>query len=62
MYKVLHPTDYVDVIYVSRKGGRVLTSIMDCVEATMREFEECIVFFKRHINLSGLVNASLREE
>ena len=35
MYKALHPRDYADRLYVSRKGRRGLTSIEDGVYASI---------------------------
>ena len=41
MHKVLHPRNDVDRLYVSRKkGGRVLISIEDCVDASIQRLED----------------------
>ena len=43
MYKVLHPRDDVDRLYVSRKeGGRGLGSIEDSVDASIQRLEDYI--------------------
>ena len=43
MYKVLHPRDDVDRLYVSRlEGGRGLASIEDSVDASIQWLEEYI--------------------
>ena len=43
MHKVLHPRDDVDRLYVPRKeGGRGLTSIKYCVEASIQRLEDYI--------------------
>ena len=36
MLKALHPRDDVDRLYVSKKGGRGLTSIEDSVDASIQ--------------------------
>ena len=41
MYKMLHPRDDEDKLYVTRKRrGKVLTSIEDCVDAAIQRLEE----------------------
>ena len=40
MYKDLHPRDDIDRLYVSRKGGRGLTSIEDSVDASIQQLED----------------------
>ena len=43
MHKALHPRDDVDRLYVSRKeGGGGLTSIEDCVDASIQWLEDYI--------------------
>ena len=43
MHKALHPRDDVDRLFVSRKeGGRGLTSIEDCVDASIQRLEDYI--------------------
>ena len=43
IHKVLHSSDDVDTLYVSRKGGgRGLASIEDNVDASMRRLEDYI--------------------
>ena len=43
MYKVLHPREDVDILYVSRKqGGRGLTKIQHSVVASMQRLEDCL--------------------
>ena len=43
MHKALHPRDDVDKLYASRKeGGRVLASIQDSIDASIRRLEEYI--------------------
>ena len=41
MYKALQPRHDVDRIYVSKKGGRALTSFEDNIDALI-QLEECI--------------------
>ena len=43
MHKALHPTDYVDRVYESRKeGGRGLVSIEDTVDASIQRLADYI--------------------
>ena len=43
MHTVLHPRDDVEKLYVSRKeGGRGLTSIEECVDASIQRLEDYI--------------------
>ena len=43
MYKVLHPRDNVDRLYVSKKeGGRGFASIEDSVDASIQRLEDYI--------------------
>ena len=43
MHKALHPRDDADSLYASRKsGGRVLASIEDNVDASVRQLEDDI--------------------
>ena len=43
MHKALHPRDDVDRLFVSRKeGGRVLASIKDSVDASIKQLEDYI--------------------
>ena len=43
MHKTLHPRDYVDRLYVSRKeGGRGLTSSEDGVDASIQRLKDYI--------------------
>ena len=43
MYKALHPKDYVDRLYASRKeGGRRLASIEDSVDALIQRLVDYI--------------------
>ena len=40
MHKALHPRDYVDRLYLSRKeGGRWIASIQDSVDASIQRLE-----------------------
>ena len=40
MHKALHPRDYVERLYVSKKeGGRGLTSIEDSIDASIQRLE-----------------------
>ena len=52
MQKVLHPTDDIDRIYVSRKGGRRLASIEDSVDASIRVIEDYTKKEQRKTNCS----------
>ena len=36
MHKALHLRDYVNRLYISKKGGRGLTSIEDSVDASIQ--------------------------
>ena len=42
MHKALHYRDDVDRLYVSRKGGRRLASIEDCVDTSIQRLEDYI--------------------
>ena len=52
MHKALYPRDDVDRLYVSRKGGRGLTSIEDTVDASIQRCEDYIEKHER-----GLITA-----
>ena len=39
MHKTLHPRDNVDRLYVSRKGGKGLTSFGDNADASIQRLE-----------------------
>ena len=53
-HKALHPRDYVDRIYVTKKeGGRGLASIEDSVDASIRQLEDYI----EKKNEGGLITA-----
>ena len=43
MHKGSHPRDDIDTPYVTRKEGeRELTSMEDCVDASIKKLEECV--------------------
>ena len=42
MLKALHPRSDIDRLYLSRKGGRVLVSIQDSVDASIQQLEDYI--------------------
>ena len=43
MHKALHPRDDIDRLFVSRKeGGRGLTSIKDCIDASIQGLKDYI--------------------
>ena len=42
MYKALYPTDDVSRLYVLGKGGRVLASIRECVDASIQWLQDYI--------------------
>ena len=42
MHKMLHPRNDINRIYVSRKGGRGLISIEDCIDSSIQKFEDYI--------------------
>ena len=50
MPKALHPIDYVNRLYVSRKeGGRGLASIEDSVDASIQRLEDYIEKHEREL-------------
>ena len=42
MHKALHPRDDIDRLYVSKKGGRGLTSIPNRVDTLIQRLEDYI--------------------
>ena len=40
VHKALHPRDDVDRLYVSRKEGRALASIENCVDPSIQRLED----------------------
>ena len=50
MHKTLYPRDDVDWCYVSRKGGRVFSSIKDIVDASIQRLEYLKKKVRRNID------------
>ena len=42
MHKALHPRNDVDILYVSRKGGRGFASIEDSIDTLIQRLEDYI--------------------
>ena len=59
IYKTLNSRDILDRLYVSRKGGRGLASINDCVYASIQKLEEFIKKSKSRLITS--INNSMRK-
>ena len=51
--KALQPKDDIDLLYVSRKGGRGLASNEDWVDVSIRRLEHHIKKDQRKINYGG---------
>ena len=62
MHKALHPRNYEDRLYVSRKkGGRGLTSIQDSVDASIQPLKNFvqIAWWKTDYPPPGIIQKTL---